>query len=1163
MQLKKWIRMEDITCLFICLNLYNPRMFGQRPSLLKWFFGRKGEVLQVLYDTNGSTVPKVRFAASLFADLPGKSYSSDLINANARILPVIQYGGNGTCAIMMMTMINLAVMSRFGLNKRVIPELRFDQHPVLFGGWMALPHHLLEFGFDANLIRLLAMAEDNEQLARELQLLMMTDKVWNFSHRLNELETTENTKALIDNDLMTANHDYGKAVTKEDYSLIGDTLIDFEIVFSRYLKTLQSFTRQMNLYEKEIDKLDREKHITIESKGVLYSVSKDQLTLTSLENKEIKLDKSERLKKLYYELTPFYLYKMENYELKVVRMLNAYTTKSFQEGYLRIPISTQTINRLGYSSRIMTEPFNKTFFNKPEKERREWSISEIISDIKTIASRRDIVIPSENIKLYDFTKKIYSNAWNDMLNKSFTTELKIISPEIQNTKIEELPYIKVRRTVPGSEFGYKNKELVGLVIEVLARHKKKEDTILYTARPWLIYDERFELAFNLLENLLRGISFTEASLEKNTQVMVRLTSTKDTNIILKTKTEKITEEFYEYRGMLGWTIKLSKYEQSINTIIHKGVKISLENFNAAVLKTFILINVFNITNINISHAILGSQRVPFDINSLIEEMMKTSSILTKMEISTLTAAYSLNKNYKLLYCKVVDNENKKDIIIKDCINHFGMSDYYKVGEIDRSIDSITITSIFIISTLTNIMMCLETIEQNVIVIKSKMEHKEFKLLLKMAVYFLDKRSMYYKRLDELVTKGPGQYIFNKEGALSKQTGEWMIFDSDFGKILSYANTVQEDDKIITDGNILKFRNKELEDLNSENEKIKYPYLLTPWQAKLVPRSIKIYNLNNNLLINTKWNSIEMKERFSKINQFIIEKLYDIGFKTESLKDAFKIILTCSYINKSSLLSNSLFNNLRTTVNKAKLIKETLKMEVKTVEGTKFVELPFEKPEEIQDSEITKIVDLLIDRDSFYELGYEQLMVIYFTLLYVEVHCSIPILKMGNNILSTVEVEDFETEEMQNEKFLIHLLTTFTPETVLQEIMRNNQKFKSNDDKSSFYKYNAIYTIENKTIKTWKLKHKRMMEGNTSSMNSITRINYLNSPGIRVINCSNELTELVLYEIIHELPVYEFVRRLNQESRYWLYGRSRIKDELMEPLMIDCNIEFFRNLLIGI
>jgi len=569
--------LTDLTVLFVVLTLLMPRFIGQRPSLWKWFFGVTGEVLQVCYDEEGSHVPLIRYCSPILKDLPGKSFATDLIGACSRVLPVLQFGGDATLSHILLVGINFLVRHRFGLNNI---QIRWDILPQMFGGWYALPHEMLEWGFEANNIRLFAMATKNRTLDRSLAIMLMTRDLWVVGGGADPQKVAELGKEIAKNDLEAENSNLGKVTLEDTFERVGDNWVDPKIRFARQLKTLRSFSAQMDAFSSDIESAKATIHkdlaIPIDE---LREDDDEEIRRSHSKFAEEKL-RAKTIKGLFRDFTLAYLYKLPSYNASLINHLNKYTTSSFQEGYIRVPMAAKLINRLGYPERLMGNPFAGVL--KDLNKEDIMTIAEMINTVMKYAAS-DEPIPIENQTMLSFYKTLYNKAWNTCLNRHPTYVWKSIGNEERLKGIAQLRFRKVYRELSDMVLNYRPKELVGYLIERVGMEREPTKTVLYANKPSLIFDPNFNTICDVIFQFFKDYKGKAAALAKNSRLLVHILSSVVHPVVLKTSSEKIAQVFYEDRGMLNFKMTQSHFITGVLTHIKMPFRTNKESLSTALV----------------------------------------------------------------------------------------------------------------------------------------------------------------------------------------------------------------------------------------------------------------------------------------------------------------------------------------------------------------------------------------------------------------------------------------------------------------------------------------------------------------------------------------------------------------------------------------------------
>jgi hypothetical protein len=643
------VDLKEVTVLFCLLSLYTPRLVGQRPSLFKWFFGSTGEVLQQVYTAHGVYVPLVRYTSALLKDMPGKSYATDMSAAISRVLPILSFGGTAECALMCAMVVNILVGWRFGMQRT---EIVFDKHLVMWGGSIAIPTDWIEFGFDANLFRLLASSETNPILARAMKFLLMTKSV--FKQRINTdvLDTNAATEQLISQGMEKENTNFAEVSMKEEDEMndvLGDVFIDFMIRFNRYMSTVKMFGVQFKTlghivehaglseeYKKSIASFDQvEEDVESEIQDV------NKLSAKNLNMKNVRF-----ILKKAHEATVLFQYREETVADIMVRHLAKYTSRAFQEAYLKVPEMTKVINRLGYTKRTLMNPFNPEIFQKDDPR---MTLEEVISTLDTIAAGT-IPVPLENEQMFNFLLKMNTTPVSIMKARSFVLRSQKVGFLTQIEEIAKIPFRKVDRqpTMLSSPFV---KEAVGLLVEEVAWLKPRNETLLMTLKPSLMYDDDFKTYYDHVKtSLLEGTKYTRLSptaLERNIPILNRILGSRVRPIYMPTNSSSrpnditFVQDFVTWRWTLGKKMLLSNYMSAPVKIHISEQPVRSSVAAAGLVRALIQRSLFNV-NKKVLTVNFERTMVECNLTYLFTEIIERVSRVTEVELSALLAILSLN-----------------------------------------------------------------------------------------------------------------------------------------------------------------------------------------------------------------------------------------------------------------------------------------------------------------------------------------------------------------------------------------------------------------------------------------------------------------------------------------------------------------------------------------
>jgi len=321
--------------LVMALAFFCPRMVGQTPSDLKYTIGETAEVLQVRISSQGVDIPLIRYTANLFAELPGKSPSDDLINAIGRMTGFLREGGDLNTAHDFIILANIVMSRKFSSPMEVawLP-------PSMGGVWYGWPAFALDHGWQLNLYRMLSWASaDSHTCDRQLQTYYRRSLIYGFKTRhFWKFKADLATEIAIENI-----PDRNEAPEVEGN--IPEVFADFKIRYTRKSKAFTSFEYLATLYRPKFQKYaDR-----------VFDGSDDLKFYPNNEFiKKFKMASISTQIPGHPEFIPACSY-----------ALAKYLSPGFQEAYAKPPMSFYIVSQHGYMDRKVWFPFAK--LNGPRK----------------------------------------------------------------------------------------------------------------------------------------------------------------------------------------------------------------------------------------------------------------------------------------------------------------------------------------------------------------------------------------------------------------------------------------------------------------------------------------------------------------------------------------------------------------------------------------------------------------------------------------------------------------------------------------------------------------------------------------------------------------------------------------------------------------------------
>ena len=389
--------------LYVVLGLLIPRLYSQRPSLLKCSIGTASEMLQVVSTSGGRIfVPLVRYISTIMADTTGLSPTLDTLSAVGRVYETLVNGAPRDLIAMLLILINTAIGERFGIPAKK----RSKTSPLELGGlWWATPHRIKQFGFKANLGRLLAIAQNkgaNNVVKRKIKLMLFTEFIWKSKSKpVKEYE--EQLIRIVNQEIEASALDMMRSVPElfKDFMISWGTWKKTEMIMLQLAERLRPFIARF--VEDDPESTDVE----------FFKYVRDRL------GSELMIAKGSALH-------------------DTVRILSKYLTASFQNSRLRISRDSRLVRRWGYYLSLVSNPFSwlirsKTVDKNGESLKETMSIKEVISHINFVAQ--------SNFKIPDFHERAYNllvNRYGDMVS-SMIYDTAVIKFEKREGHFEDVP----------------------------------------------------------------------------------------------------------------------------------------------------------------------------------------------------------------------------------------------------------------------------------------------------------------------------------------------------------------------------------------------------------------------------------------------------------------------------------------------------------------------------------------------------------------------------------------------------------------------------------------------------------------------------------------------------------------------------------------------------
>jgi hypothetical protein len=298
----------------------------------------------------------------------------------------------------MMLMLNIYNYLRFGIKPT--SENKYNRIPELGGYWYTFPYFLQTSGFLGNELRLYYLSSQDNCLGRSIksQLMLM----------LNTAEVFAQVDA-VDNE------EQSSIEVGEPEGFVGapETRKDFFIRFNRKSRTLMAFFRLFRDVRNQFKSWNSLNGVIIKKKmGLKWSKEFDAVGELLLSDQDLtKKEQTLTIRKLNNLFLDRSMSKTDDKFMKSISFLNRYITRSFQEGYARVPDGALLINRIGYLNRNFSNPFSTKFkLLHPElNDIKKFTVSKIWDTMVGFSNTESI--PIENVRFYN----LFRGLWYDFL----------------------------------------------------------------------------------------------------------------------------------------------------------------------------------------------------------------------------------------------------------------------------------------------------------------------------------------------------------------------------------------------------------------------------------------------------------------------------------------------------------------------------------------------------------------------------------------------------------------------------------------------------------------------------------------------------------------------------------------------------------------------------
>jgi hypothetical protein len=371
---------------YISLIMFVPRLFSQRPSLLKCGVGTASEMLQVVNVSGGNIyVPWIRSLAAIGAETSGKSPTQDTLDGVGKVYEALTNGCPATVAFMTLKLVNMMISDKFGLER----TSKHKYMPLQMGGiWYAPADVILMYGFRANEGRLISYYEsglpDSCTYKRMSQIMIHTKLIWR--GKVNNKRPDENKE---DSDLFRL----VESLEKDDldmYTSSFETRFDAKITWNRTKKSDLSYLEMLN---------------------------RVMPTFSQVYPKEANEENREYFERLKEKLGLTLMVPAGSYIHTATNVIKRFTMSSYQENHNRISRDAGLVRGFGYRKMMLGRVFSKDIAEQRGLD-RDLSVDDMLLAVENMAKDDNFRIPEFHIRAYDVIKEA-----NHVIVTRFTTEV--------------------------------------------------------------------------------------------------------------------------------------------------------------------------------------------------------------------------------------------------------------------------------------------------------------------------------------------------------------------------------------------------------------------------------------------------------------------------------------------------------------------------------------------------------------------------------------------------------------------------------------------------------------------------------------------------------------------------------------------------------------------
>jgi len=463
---------DDIFIIYVITLIFSLKCMGQNPSLKKIYPAYTGEMIQVLMNNETVTVPIIRYAVTLLAELPHISPDNDIMSMIGRVYDLVVNGASQVMIGAQMILANSLIWETWG----GLDNCSVNNTLEMQGFYWSIPSLFVTHGFNANFIRLLS----NKEIERKIICNFSTKEVWkplNF-----KLKETVNIQDLKENDLKEINQLIDS--TEEELNSQSEEILDEE-----------NNTNDLSIL-RSIKVSYSNKIIVQKTFNQLFELSKDDI-FNFADKYEINIP-NERPDKVIRNIRKnWIIYSGSGFTSSTITTmshLSSLLSQVYSDTIIKKFESVKIVNMLGYRKRIFINPFSDKINKLLKTEFKTLTTEEIWKTFNLICLS-DLKVEL-GYKFLQFFRNLYSSEIRFLLTFDIDEDLAFYERNInfdgKYRLIELKGYIKPEEI-------YLRKLLIAVLETLINKGLPLDSTFVVRTNNNLLNNEIFKENVNLIQ----------------------------------------------------------------------------------------------------------------------------------------------------------------------------------------------------------------------------------------------------------------------------------------------------------------------------------------------------------------------------------------------------------------------------------------------------------------------------------------------------------------------------------------------------------------------------------------------------------------------------------------------------------------------------------------